>query len=382
MPDLVALAVPAGPHFVDALSRIWSQDDAAMPVDLSQPAPTVQRILAAMKPAAIVDQGGRHSLHKVAAKAGWTPEPVERGDALVMTTSGTTGTPKGVVLTHDALAAHADAVHAHLNVDPQTDSWLACLPLTHMGGLGVVLRAVHSQVPLKVHYGFKAERVERAAREGATLVSLVSTAMRRIDPALFRVIVLGGAAVPPDRPANSVATYGLTETGGGVVYDGHPLDGVEMRTSSDGEIELKCPMLFRAYRDGRSPISADGWFPTGDLGAIADDGPGGPKLSVSGRRGDMIITGGENVWPAPIEAILAAHPAVSGAVVVGRPDPEWGSAVSAIIEVTATAAAPTLDELRGLVKDQLPASHAPKALEVVDSLPRTALGKIRRAEVR
>jgi len=298
-----------------------------------------------------------------------------------MATSGTTGTPKGVVLTHDALEAHAEAVNAHLDVDPATDVWLACLPVTHMGGLGVILRAIHSRVPLKVHYGFKADRVERAAREGATLVSLVSTAMRRIDTSLFRTIVLGGAAVPPDRPANSVATYGLTETGGGVVYDGVPLDGVEMRITADGEIELKGPMLFRTYRDGHSPISADGWFPTGDLGAISEEAGGVPTLSVSGRRGDMIISGGENIWPAPIEAILAAHPAAGGAVVVGRADPEWGSAVTAVIEVAADATAPTLDELRGLVKDQLPASHAPKTVEIVDSLPRTSLGKIRRAEV-
>lgn len=380
MPDLVALAVPAGPHFVDALTRIWSQDDAALPIDLSQPAPMIQRILATMKPAAVVDQGGRHSLAEAAAKNGWTPEPVRDGDALVMTTSGTTGTPKGVVLTHDALAAHAEAVNAHLGVDPMTDGWLACLPLTHMGGLGVVLRAAHSQVPLKVHYGFKADRVEEAARSGATLVSLVSTAMRRVDTSLFRVIVLGGAAVPPDRPDNSVATYGLTETGGGVVYDGVPLDGVEMRISSGGEIELRCPMLFRGYRDGLSPISADGWFPTGDLGSI-DDVDGTATLSVSGRRGDLIITGGENVWPAPIEAILAAHPAVGGVVVVGRPDPEWGAAVTAVVEVAAGEPAPGLDELRGLVKEQLPPSHAPKAIEVVESLPRTSLGKIRRSEV-
>lgn len=381
MPDLVALAVPAGPHFIDAVSRIWSQDDAVLPIDLSQPPATVKRVLAAMKPVAVVDQGGRFDLRKAAYAAGWTPEPLEDGDALVMATSGTTGTPKGVVLTHDALTAHADAVHAHLNADPQSDEWLACLPVTHMGGLGVILRAAHGRIPIKVHYGFKAERVERAARNGSTLVSLVSTAMRRIDTSLFRVIVLGGAAVPPDRPENSVATYGLTETGGGVVYDGVPLDGVEMRVTDDGEIELKCPMLFRTYRDGHSPISDDGWFATGDLGAITADADGTPTLSVSGRRGDMIITGGENVWPAPIEAILASHPAVSGVVVVGRRDPEWGSAVTAVIEVAAGATAPSLDELRGMVKEQLPASHAPKAVEAVTSLPRTSLGKIRRAEV-
>jgi len=352
-----------------------------LPIDLSQPAPVVQRILATMKPAAVVDQGGRSCLTKAAEAGGWRPEPVEDGDALVMTTSGTTGAPKGVVLTHDAVAAHAEAVNEHLEVDPETDAWLACLPVTHMGGLGVILRAMHSRIPLQVHYGFNVERVERAARAGATHVSLVSTAMRRIDTSLFRTIVLGGAAVPPDRPANAVATYGLTETGGGVIYDGVPLPGVEMRTSADGEIELRCPMLFRGYRDGRSPISPDGWFSTGDLGRITGEGTATPMLSVSGRRGDMIITGGENVWPAPVEAILATHPAIGGVVVVGRPDPEWGASVTAVVELADGATVPDLDELRGLVKEQLSAPHAPKLIDVVEALPRTSLGKVRRAEV-
>lgn len=339
-----------------------------MPIDLSHPPATIRRLFAAMKPRAVVDQTGRHSLDT-------EHEPLLDGDAIVMATSGTTGVPKGVVMTHDALRAHANAVHARLDVDPDRDAWLACLPVTHMGGLGVVTRSYFTSTPVTIHYRFDAHRAEQAARDGATLVSLVSTAMRRVDTSLFRTIVLGGSAIPPDRPDNAVATYGLTETGGGVVYDGMPLDGVEMRINDRGEIELRCPMLLRTYHNGPDPFTADGWFPTGDLGAIDDDG----VLSVQGRRGDMIISGGENVWPAPIEAVLGAHPAIAGVAVVGRPDPEWGQAVTAVVDLVNGQPVPTLDELRELVKSELPAACAPRAIEVVDELPRTALGKIRRS---
>ena len=224
-------------------------------------------------------------------------DEVDDGDALVVATSGSTGAPKGVVLTHDAIAASAEATSRRLEVTTD-DHWLACLPLSHVGGLSVVTRALHTGTRLTVLPGFDADAV---AAVGATLVSLVATALRRIDPSIFRTIVLGGSRPPADRPPNTVTTYGMTETGSGVVYDGVPLDGVEVRLDDDAEVWLRGPMLMRCYRDGSSPFDADGWLPTGDLGRWLDDG----RLHVDGRRGDLIITGGENVWPEAVEAILA-----------------------------------------------------------------------------
>ncbi|HEY8093158.1 MAG TPA: AMP-binding protein, partial [Acidimicrobiales bacterium] len=230
MPDLVALALPGGPAFVEALLRTWDRGAAVLPVDLRLPDAARSALLAALRPTLLVDADGEHG------QSGGLP--VEAGDALVVATSGTTGAPRGVVLTHDAVAASARATSARLAVGAD-DAWLACLPLSHVGGLSVVTRAVVTGTRVTVLPGFDAATVEAAARDGATLVSLVATALSRIDPSLFRLIVLGGARPPAERPDNSVTTYGLTETGSGVVYDGLPLDGVEVRVADDGEIHLR-----------------------------------------------------------------------------------------------------------------------------------------------
>jgi O-succinylbenzoic acid--CoA ligase len=272
------------------------------------------------------------------------------------------------------VGASAAATSARLGVDPATDRWLACLPLAHVGGLSVVTRALLTSTPLTVHDGFDPVRVMAA---GCSLVSLVPTALRRIDPSAFRMIVLGGARPPADRPANVVATYGMTETGSGVVYDGRPLDGVEVRVGEGNEILLRGPMLLRAYRDGTDPKVAEGWLPTGDLGHWRADG----RLHVEGRRDDLIITGGENVWPDAVEDALRAHPGVEDVAVAGRPEPEWGEEVVAYVVPVDRAAPATLDDLRNHVKATLPAWCAPRALVLLDALPRTPLGKLRRAEL-
>jgi O-succinylbenzoic acid--CoA ligase len=365
MPDLVALALPGGSAFVDALRRVWDGGDAAAPVDPRLPAQARAAVLEALAPTRLVDDDGEHRLPG--------GRPVEPGDALVVATSGTTGAPRGVVLTHDAVTASARATSARLNVGGD-DAWLACLPLSHVGGLSVVTRAVVTGTRLTVLPAFDAPAVEAAARAGATLVSLVPTALRRIDPTLFRVIVLGGSRPPAERPGNTVTTYGLTESGSGVVYDGHPLDGVEVRLTDDGEIQLRAPMLLRCYRDGTDPKDPEGWLPTGDVGAWAEDG----RLRVHGRRGDLIVTGGENVWPDPVEARLGAHPAVAEVVVAGRDDEEWGQRVVAFVVPRTAASPPALDELRDWVKEELPAWWAPKELVLRPDIPRTALGKPRR----
>ena len=300
---------------------------------------------------------------------------VEQGDALVVATSGTTGEPRGVVLTHDAVRASALATSGRLAVTGD-DTWLACLPLSHVGGLSVVTRAVLTDSRLVVQDGFDAEMVSAAAHQGATLVSLVPTALRRIESSLFRSVVLGGSVPPAGLPDNVVTTYGMTETGSGVVYDGLPLDGVEVHIDTAGEIHLRCPMLLRCYRDGSVP-TVEGWLATGDLGEIADDG----RLRVHGRRSDLIITGGENVWPESVEAALIGHPGIAAIVVAGVPDEEWGERVVAWVVPRDHSAPPTLASLRARAGDSLPAFMAPKEVRLVDTLPTTSSGKVRRHEL-
>jgi O-succinylbenzoic acid--CoA ligase len=359
---LIALDVPGGSAFVTALRRVWDDGDAAFPVDRRLPRAAQVELLERMGAASIVTAGGESSLDG--------GRPVEPGDALVMATSGSSGEPKGVVLTHAAVAASAEATSRRLQVTAD-DHWLACLPLSHVGGLSVITRALHTGTRLTVHDGFDADAVDHS---DATLVSLVATALARIDHTRFRVIVLGGARPPAQRPANTVATYGMTETGSGVVYDRRPLDGVEIRVV-DGELQVRCPMLLRCYRDGTDPRTPDGWFPTGDLGALDAHG----LVSVHGRKGDLIISGGENVWPEPVEAILREHPAVADVAVAGTPDPEWGQLVTAYVVPADRGRPPTLDELRAIVKERLAAFNAPRRVVMVAEVPRTTLNKVKRS---
>lgn len=377
MRRLIALDLPAGPGFVAALRRSWDDGDAVVPVDPRLPAPARRRLLESLRPHRVVGPDGE----TVDAHPG--APTVDDGDALVLATSGTTGEPKAIVHTHVGLRAHAEAVHQHLAVDPARDRWLACLPLAHIGGLGVVVRSVLTDTPCDVLAGFDAEAVAAAPTTlGSTLVSLVPTALDRIDPSRYRWVVLGGSADPGERSANVVRTYGLTETGGGIVYGDTPLPGVDLRIGPGGDLEVRGPMVARGRRQPDGSVvrltGDDGWFRTGDLGRIDRSGSGPPRIEVIGRVDDLIVTGGQNVWPEPVEAVLADHPAIAEVAVFGRPDPEWGAVVVAAVVLAPGAAPPSLDEVRDLVRSTLPAYAAPKAIEVVAALPRTALGKVRR----
>jgi O-succinylbenzoic acid--CoA ligase len=392
VPELVALDLPGGVGFVDALRAIWDTGDAAAPLDPRLPAAARRVMLDALRPTRIVGSDGeQHAL----------PDgiPVEDGDALVVATSGTLGYPKGVVLTHDAVAASASATSARLGIDPARHAWLACLPLAHIGGLAVVTRSIVTGTPVVVMPGFEAEAVERAGRTGrVTHVSLVATALQRLDPSVFACILLGGSKAPDALPSNVVSTYGMTETGSGVVYDGRPLEGVEVSfrpprgtdagdeagsavaARTEGEILVRAPMLFRCYRggeDGRveGPDGVPDWFATGDAGRLDTDG----KLMVSGRIEDVITTGAEKVWPDLVERILIAHPGVAEVAVWKRADAEWGERV--VAWVVPSDDAPSLEELRQIVADGIAPWAAPKELVLVDDLPRTAAGKVRRREL-
>ncbi len=373
MTDLTALALPAGPAFVAALQGEWDRGAAVAPIDLRLPPTERATVLGELAPTHIIEADGeRRSL------GGGTP--AESGDAVVIATSGSTGLPKGVVLSHEAVAASARITTAALGIDADQDRWLCCLPVAHIGGLSVIMRALLTRTPLTVHAGFDpAEVMHAVAEDKVTRTSLVTRALGQIDPALFTTILLGGAAPPSDRPENVIATYGSTETGSGVVYERTALQGVELRTDADGQLWVRAPTLLRCYRNGpdpkgTDPKDSDGWYPTGDAGVVDGDG----VLSVSGRMADVIVTGGEKVWPARVEPLIAALTGVAGVAVVGRAHPEWGHEVVAVIEPINPAAPPSIEAVRDAVRATLPSWWAPKRIELVTQLPRTPMGKIRR----
>ena len=343
MPKLVALDIPGGDLFVSSLQRIWDEGDAAFPVDQRLPFEERRRLIERMGASKVITPDSEQD------RKGY---PVENGDALVVATSGTGGSPKGVVLTHDAVAASAKMT-------------------SHIGGLSVVTRALLTGTEVEVHSKFSASACEKSGRSESTLVSLVVTAMQRIDVSLFRKILVGGSSIPIDLPPNVVATYGMTETASGVVYDGIPLEGVEIKII-DGQILIKSPSLLRCYRNGVSPFTDGGWFPTGDGGEFDKDG----KLKVFGRIEHVIVSGGEMIWPASVERALSGLSWINEAAVVGSPDEEWGEVVTAFVVPTDKETAVSLEQTREALSEVLPRFALPRALHIVSALPKTTSGKV------
>ena len=334
--------VPA--EAADAIRAAWDASQAVLVLDHRAPEPEVDGIVARMRP----------------------EEGVDPSVAAVVVTSGTAGLPKGVELTWDGLAASGAAVSSALDVGPD-DSWLACLPLHHVAGLAVLGRAWATGTPVTVG--------PLAGDTAATLVSLVPTMVRRLrregfDLGRFRRILLGGGPVH-ERGPNIVATYGLTETWGGIVHDGHPLDGVELAIGERDEILVRTPTLMRGYRFDAGGATREGWFHTGDAGALDEH----DRLTVVDRLSDLILTGEVNVSPSEVERVLARHPGVADVCVAGTPDPEWGERVVAHVVPRDPSAPPTLDDLRTFARDQLSAPKLPRELVLTEAIPRTAGGK-------
>jgi o-succinylbenzoate---CoA ligase len=392
---LVAIALPR-PAAARAIVAAWEAGEAVLPLDPDAPAPELKGVLAAARPTHLLDAGGRTRLPE--------GEPAEAGLAAVVATSGTSGAPKVVELGADAVRWSALATSAALEAGPG-DRWLCCLPLHGVAGLAVVARAWHTGAPVEVQECFDPAAV-RAAAGRATMVSLVPAMLGRLlaagdEAARFRRVLLGGGPIPAvlaaDATARGVAvvrTYGLTETFGGMVHDGHPLDGAEVRLLAtdgapsgvrpgspsggpEGAVLVRGPMLFRRYRGDPARTAAalrGGWLRTGDLGRL---GPGG-RLTILGRADDLVISGGVNVHPDEVEAVLAIHPEVAEAAVAGRPDPEWGQRVAAFVVPRDPASPPTLAELRAFVRERLAAAKAPRELVLVPALPRSPSGKLLR----
>ena len=398
---LVAIALPR-PAAARAVVAAWEAGEAVLPLDPGAPAAELKGALAAARPTHLLDADGRRRLPG--------GEPAEAGVAAVVATSGTVDAPKVVELGADAVRWSALATSAALEAGPG-DRWLCCLPVHGVAGLAVVARAWHTGLPVEVQERFDPVAVGRAAGR-ATLVSLVPAMLRRLlaagdEPARFRRVLLGGGPIPAALAAEAtrrgvqlVRTYGLTETFGGMVHDGHPLEGAEVQVSGlwttnspdppaglpsraggpatgEGEISIRGPMLFRRYRgdpDRTAAVLRDGWLSTGDLGRLAPDG----RLTVLGRADDLVISGGVNVHPDEVEAVLATHPAVAEAAVAGRPDPEWGQRVTAFVVARDPASPPTLAELRDHARERLAAAKAPRELVLLPALPRGPSGKLLR----
>lgn len=357
---LIALDMPASTNMIRHVSSAWDHGDAVLPIDQRLPERAKQDLMSMMRPSQIIGQDGNVIQLSDGAL-------VEDGDALIIATSGSTGTPKGVIHTHGSIEVLLAMSGARLNTDASTH-WLLCLPVSHVAGFSILARAIKHGNPITIHPSFDASRIHDAANSGATHVSLVATALTRIDASIFHKILLGGAKAPANLPTNVTTTYGMTETFGGVVYDGKPLDGVVIE-SIHQEIVLKSPSLLRGYRFSDPAITTDGWFHTRDSGTV-DDG----IVRIFGRTDDMINTGGENVWPADIERVICLLDGVMEVVVRGIPDATWGERVVAWI-TSSDGTIFSREDIRDHVKQHLPAFCAPAEVRFIDEIPKTSLGK-------
>ena len=318
----------------------------------------------------------------------------------IVYTSGTTGRPKGAILTYGNHWWSAVASALNLGLRPD-DAWLACLQLFHVGGLAILLRGVIYGMTVVIHSRFDAAAVNRAIDSGeVSMISVVSTMLDRMlaergerpFPARLRCILLGGGPAP--RPlleravrlrAPVVQTYGLTETASQIATlapedalrklgsAGKPLMGAQLRIEADGEISVSGPSVSRGYLH-QPP--REGSLHTGDLGYLDEEG----YLYVLDRRDDLIISGGENVYPAEVEAALLAHPAVCDAGVIGVADAEWGRHVAAFA-VLEPGRALSEEELIGFCRERLAGYKVPRRIEFRESLPRNAGGKLLRHEL-
>jgi O-succinylbenzoic acid--CoA ligase len=409
--DRVAIALAPGIAFAQALHACLLLGAIAVPVDLRMTAAERERIVAGaavcvQEPlgacahdrhdgvghdaATFGHDGVRHDAAKFAHGATHDLD----GVCAVIHTSGTTAAPRAVELTYGNFLWSALGSGVALGIDPH-ERWLCALPLSHVGGLSILLRSAIYATTAVIHERFDTDMVLAALREDhITIVSLVSTTLTRLldaglnDPPHLRCALTGGGPVPAALTTRARAagvpvleTYGLTEccsqaataplTSAGQPGAGVPLFCTRTEIAEDGEILLLGPTI------ARQSISADGRLHTGDLGAIDAHG----FLHVTGRKADTIVSGGENVAPSEVEAVLEAHPEVLEAAVVGREDPRWGEAVTAIV-VAVPGASIGEHVLREHCSAQLAPYKVPKRVQLVSApLPRTRSGKLLRRDL-
>ena len=429
-PRVVALLARPSLRFLEVLHAAQLAGVTLAPLPARGTEADWQRILASTKPGLVLHGS---EFDEVAARLGRTAggrwldvdagldrEPAGRGSLapilpdhawLLVHTSGTTGVPKAVELRNDQLAAAAAAVIERLGCRPG-ERWLAAMPMHHVGGLSVPVRAAVGGLGVVLHEGFDACAVRRSLDADAVAwVSLVPTMLASVldvapgepAPRALRGAILGGGRLPPrlvDRAAGLgwplVATYGMTETAAQVTTSherdasahpgsaGHPLRGIELRIDSPdpdgvGEILLRGTQVSSGHRAGgagAAETARDDWLRTGDLGRLDDEG----RLWVETRRTDLVVTGGENVRPEEIEDLLLEHPGVVDAGVFAVEDEHWGQLVAAALVVAPDA--PNDDELATWCRARLPGFKVPRRWIRLDRLPRNAAGKLERLRLR
>ncbi|MEJ7797135.1 MAG: AMP-binding protein [Solirubrobacteraceae bacterium] len=376
--DHVGLALPARAPFVETLQGCMRLGAVAVPVDLRLT--EIERAARVGGCALLVDaplDGAQDrdapllATHDLAAAA------------IVVHTSGTTAAARPVALTYGNWLWSALGSAVALGCD-EHERWLCTLPLSHVGGLSILLRSTIYATTAVLHEGFDAAAaVKELDERRATLVSVVSTTLARLldaglrHPPALRAALVGGGPIAPallERAAAAgvptVTTYGLTEACSQVTTGGPALFCTRVRIGDGGEILVSGPTV------APGAVRPDGWLHSGDLGELDAVG----NLTVTGRAADTIVTGGENVAPAEVEAVLTSHPAVADAAVHGSPDEQWGERIVATIvrrpETTATA-----QELARYCAVRLARYKVPKVFRFSPDLPRTQSGKLLRRDL-
>jgi o-succinylbenzoate---CoA ligase len=388
----VGISMPPGRDAVVLLHALMKLGAIALPLDPRLVEAEREAILAAESPALVVENLdslatteadlpllGEHDLNELHCR---------------ILTSGTSAGPRPIGLTYGNHVWSAVGSAFNLGVDPE-DRWLCCLPLSHVSGLSIVMRSVIYGTTAVIEPRFEIDRVGEAIENArVSLVSLVATMLARLLEAEVglskpRAILVGGGPVPSDvleeaigRGARVVQTYGLTEAASQVTTltpadaarklgsAGRPLLTTHLRIS-DGEILVQGPTVAPGCAD------PDGWLHSGDLGRIDEEG----FLYVEDRIDDLIVSGGENVVPSEVEEVLLRHPEVAEAAVIGRQDPEWQQAVTAVV-VPRAGARLSAEELRRHCAGLLGRHKVPKRIELASELPRTQSGKLLRRALR
>jgi O-succinylbenzoic acid--CoA ligase len=398
--DPVALALAPGLEFAYVLHACLLLGAVVVPVDLRLSS-AEQRVVAA-RSVELIDSSFFEDLDLCTAAreaegiADNQPRHELDATAVVIHTSGTSSAPKPIELTYGNLLWSALGSAVALGLD-RDERWLCALPLSHVGGLSILVRSAIYGTTAVVHERFEADRVLHALQEeDITLVSLVATTLARLldagleNPPALRCALTGGGPVPAALVERATAagvpvsmTYGLTESCSQVTTTpvaaiargdrgaGPPLFCTRVRCAGDGEVLVRGPTV------APGAPAEDGWLHTGDLGSFDERG----NLSIVGRKADTIVSGGENVAPSEVEAVLEAHPEVLEAAVVARPDEQWGEAVTAIV-VARAGSSPDSESLRAHCAASLASYKVPKRVELRSApLPRTRSGKLLRREL-
>ncbi len=376
--DRVALALPAGADFVAALHGCWYAGAVVVPIDLRLSAE--ERAIRTAGAAVIVERP-LSGQSRCASHIALEPESV----ATVIHTSGTIAAPRPVELTYGNWLWSVLGSAVALGLD-ENERWLCPMPLVHVAGLSIPIRSAIYGTTAVLLERFEVDQVLALLadpEQRITLVSLVPTMLARLldaglrAPPNLRWVLIGGSPIAPPLLERARAarvpvapTYGMTEACSQIATNGWPLPGVDVELAGDGEILVRGPTV------ARTALASDGWLHTGDLGALDELG----RLTIIGRKADTIISGGENVAPAEVEAALLGHPAVADAAVHARPDPEWGEAVIATVVVRGGLAVDP-EALRGHCAARLAPFKVPKEIEFADRLPRTASGKLIRSRL-